>query len=70
MPPKNRKKAVASSGAATQGRTGQRKTSAKITADSGDEFAHLIVEAEDRYISILFPVPYSVVFMLFYFLQC
>ena len=41
MPPKNRKKVIASSGLSTRG---QQK---KAIADSGDESEHLAVEAED-----------------------
>jgi len=52
MPP--RKKAAASSGGAAQGRPGRRKNiSPEVVADtdSGDEFEHLTIEAEDRYVS-------------------
>lgn len=38
MPPKNRKKVIASSGPSTQGHAGQRKNAVEVTADSGDEF--------------------------------
>jgi len=52
MPPKSSKKVVASAGRTAQGRPGQRKNiSSEVVADSdsGDEFEHLAVEAEDRY---------------------
>jgi len=54
MPP--RKKVTASSGGAAQGRSGRRKNiSPEVVADtdSGDEFEHLTIEAEDRYVSTL-----------------
>ena len=54
MPPKNRKKAVASIGALTQGCAGQCKNTAEVIADSGNEFEHLAVEAEDRYVQTSF----------------
>jgi len=54
MPPKIHKKTVASTGSTTQGRDGQRKNTVEVIADSGDEFEHLTVEAEDRYIQTSF----------------
>lgn len=50
MPPKNHKKAIANARAPTQGRVGQRKNAAEVITDSGDEFEHLTVDAEDRYV--------------------
>jgi hypothetical protein len=49
MPPKNHRK----SGAPTQGRAGQKRKNvftAEVIADSDDEFEHLAVKAEDRYV--------------------
>jgi hypothetical protein len=50
MPPKHRKKASASAAVSIQGRASQRKNTAEVIADSGDEFEHITVEAEDRYV--------------------
>jgi len=53
MPP--HKKVAAGSGGAARGYPGRRKNISPevITdTDSGDEFEHLTIEAEDRYVSI------------------
>lgn len=42
MPPKSHKK--------SSGQAGLRKNVSEVIADSGDEFEHLAVEAEDRYV--------------------
>ena len=54
MSPKNHNKAIASTRAPTQGHAGQRKNTPEVIADSGDEFEHLTVDVEDRYVQISF----------------
>jgi len=60
MPPKGSKKVVASAGRAAQGRAGRRKNISPevVKSDSGDEFEHLAVEAEDRYTLSFFSFSY------------
>ena len=50
MPPKIHKKVIVSSGPSTQGQASQGKNTAEVFTDSGDEFEHLTVETEDRYV--------------------
>ena len=52
MPPKIRKNAITSAvtSAPSQGQMGQRMNVAEVIAYSGDEFEHLAVKSEDRYI--------------------
>jgi hypothetical protein len=65
MPPK--KKVFASSRPSAQGHIGQRKNITEVIADSDEEFEHLTVEAEDRYVFFCFP--YFSVLMYLYFLD-
>ena len=54
---KNRKKVFTSSHAPAQSCAGECKNAVEVITDSGDEFEHLTVEVEDRYISNLFLLP-------------
>jgi hypothetical protein len=54
MPSKNRKYTVTSTSAPTQGHAGARKNTVEVIADSSDEFEHLTVKEEDKYVQTYF----------------
>lgn len=50
MPPKQKKKGTVSSGRASQGNVHRGKNVTEVFSDSGDDFEHVAVEDDNRYV--------------------